>query len=406
MAAPDKNAIRILVLDDEPLMLEFLADTLGALGYSQVTTCGSGYRALSLIESPGMDIVLFDLKMPELDGLQFIRHLKGRDFTGSVVLVSGVEDRIVQSSEQLVRAYGINILGSLTKPVLPQELDRVLSGWSPPDSTIATAAEPAYTAAEIRAAIASGELVNFYQPKVNLMTGELVGAEVLVRWRHPVDGLLAPAMFISAAEHHEIIEALTAVVIRQALEQAKAWKANDLALDLSVNVSTDWLSDLEFPDLVEDLAARVNIAPRHLMLEVSGGRLIEDIRVSLEILTRLRLMGFGLCLDALGASSLSLAQLRSLPFSEMKIGREIVTGAWKSRNASAALESSISLGKQLAVTVTAEGAESLEDWQFLQASGCHLCQGFFVAPAMRAEELTGWIPIWQKRYREGLAPAA
>jgi EAL domain-containing protein (putative c-di-GMP-specific phosphodiesterase class I) len=201
-------------------------------------------------------------------------------------------------------------------------------------------------------------------------------------------------MFISAAEHHEIIEDLTAVVIRQALEQAKAWKADGLPMDLSVNVSTDWLSDLQFPDLVEDLAAHVNIAPRHLMLEVSGGRLMEDIRVSLEILTRLRLMGFGLCLDAFGASSLSLAQLRALPFTELKIGREIVTGAWKSRNAGAALGSSLSLGMQ-----------SLEDWQFLQASGCQLCQGFFVAPAMRAEELTAWIPTWQKRYWGGLAPA-
>jgi EAL domain-containing protein (putative c-di-GMP-specific phosphodiesterase class I)/DNA-binding NarL/FixJ family response regulator len=403
MSPRDKSSVRILALDDEPLMLEFLADTLGALGYTQVTTCSSGYRALSLLEAPGADIVLFDLKMPELDGLQFIRHLKGRDFIGSVVLVSGVDERIVQSSEQLVRSYGIDILGSISKPVHPDELARVLAGWSPERNAPASEAGPAYTAAEIRAAIAAGELVNFYQPKVDLATGELTGAEVLVRWRHPVNGLLAPNMFIFTAEHLEIIEDLTVNVITQTLEQARLWKEAGLPLDLSVNVSTNWLSDLQFPDLVADLARRVNIAPRHLLLEVSGGRLMEDIRASLEILARLRLMGFGLSLDAFGASSLSLGQLRSIPFTELKVGRSLITGAWKNRNAGAALGSSMTLGQQLGVCVTAEGVETIEDWRFVKAAGCRLCQGFFVAPPMRAEEFTEWLPAWRERYLAELA---
>jgi EAL domain-containing protein (putative c-di-GMP-specific phosphodiesterase class I)/DNA-binding NarL/FixJ family response regulator len=403
MSPTDKSSVRILALDDEPLMLEFLADTLGALGYTQVTTCSSGYRALSLLEAPGADIVLFDLKMPELDGLQFIRHLKGRDFIGSVVLVSGVDERIVQSSEQLVRSYGIDILGSISKPVHPDELARVLAGWSPKRNAPASEAGPAYAAAEIRAAIAAGELVNFYQPKVDLATGELTGAEVLVRWRHPVNGLLAPNMFISTAEHLDIIEDLTVNVITQTLEQARLWKEAGLPLDLSVNVSTNWLSDLQFPDLVEDLARRVNIAPRHLLLEVSGGRLMEDIRASLEILARLRLMGFGLSLDAFGASSLSLGQLRSIPFTELKVGRSLITGAWKNRNAGAALGSSMTLGQQLGVCVTAEGVETIEDWRFVKAAGCRLCQGFFVAPPMRAEEFTEWLPAWRERYLAELA---
>ncbi len=403
MPSIDKTGVRVLVLDDEPLMLEFLADTLNSLGYTQVTTCSSGYRALSLLDAPGADIVLFDLKMPELDGLQFIRHLKGRDFTGSVVLVSGVDERIVQSSEQLVRSYGMDILGSISKPVLPDELDRVLAGWTRERNAQNPVVTPAYSESEIRAAIASGELLNFYQPKVDLASGEVVGAEVLVRWRHPVDGLLAPSMFISTAEHHEIIEDLTVNVITQTLEQARRWKDEGLPMDLSVNVSTNWLSDLQFPDLVAELARQVNIAPRHLLLEVSGGRLMEDIHAGLEILARLRLMGFGLCLDAFGASSLSLGQLRSIPFTELKVGRSLITGAWKNRNAGAALGSSMTLGQQLGVCVTAEGVETIEDWRFVKAAGCKLCQGYFVAAPMRAQELTDWLPTWRERYLAELA---
>jgi EAL domain-containing protein (putative c-di-GMP-specific phosphodiesterase class I)/DNA-binding NarL/FixJ family response regulator len=405
MAPSDKSSVRILALDDEPLMLEFLADTLSALGYTQVTTCNSGYRALSLLESPGADIILFDLKMPELDGLQFIRHLKGRDFTGSVLLVSGVDERIVQSSEQLVRSYGIDILGSISKPVLPEELGRVLSGWSRERNPAPTDAPLPYTAAEIRAAIAAGELINFYQPKVDMGTGEIIGAEVLVRWRHPVDGLLSPNMFISMAEHHEIIEDLTVGVITETLAQAQRWKTEGMALELSVNVSTNWLSDLQFPDLIADLATRAKIAPRHLVLEVTGGRLMDDIRAGLEILARLRLMGFGLCLDAFGASTLSLGQLRSIPFTELKVGRSLITGAWKNRNAGAAFASSMTLGQQLGVFVTAEGVETIEDWHFVKSAGCRLCQGFFVAPPMRAEQFSEWALAWRQRYISELSGA-
>ena len=152
----------------------------------------------------------------------------------------------------------------ITKPVHPEELDRLLSGWSPARAPQSHDPGSIYTAAEIRAAIAAGELINFYQPKVDLLTGEVTGAEVLVRWRHPVNGLLAPSAFISTAEHLEIIEDLTVSVITSTLEQARKWKVAGLPLDLSVNVSTNWLSDLQFPDLVADIASRVNVAPRHL----------------------------------------------------------------------------------------------------------------------------------------------
>ena len=130
---------------------------------------------------------------------------------------------------------------------------------------------------------------------------------------------------------------------------------------------------------------------------------MEDIRASLEILARLRLLGFGLSLDATGANTLSLGQLRSIPFTELKVGRALTTGAWKNRNASAALASSMTLGQQLGVCITAEGVETLQDWLFVKGAGCRLCQGFFVAPPMRAEEFADWVPVWRQRYLSELA---
>ena len=389
------------MLDDEPLMLEFLADSLADLGYTQVTTCDSGYRALGLVDSAGADIVLFDLRMPDLDGIQFVRHLRARDFAGSLVLVSGVENRIVQSTEQLVRSWGIDILGALVKPVDPDALEQVLARWTPPHAR-GHEAPVGYSASELRAALAANELVNFYQPKVRIADGEPVGAEVLVRWKHPINGLLVPNLFIASAQQHEVIADLTDWVIRQTLSQARAWQDAGIALELAVNVSIDWLSDLDFPDFLAGLAYEAGIAPGQLLLEVSASRLVGDLRTGMEILTRLRLLGFGVAVDAFGASTISLAQMRNIPFNELKVGRSIVTGAWRDRNAATTLGSSVALGRQLGVAVVAEGVESIDEWEFVRASGCDVAQGFFIAPPMRAGAVPQWIDGWQQRRRDEL----
>jgi len=401
--AVEKSTLRILVLDDEPSMLKLLAHMLARQGYTQVTTCDSGHRALDLIAGPNTatDLVLCDLNMPEMDGIEFVRKLVERRYTGSLILVSGEDERVLQTAEKLVQAHSITLLGRLGKPPTPEGLAALLGKWSPPSKTKFRMGKKRYGADEVRTAISAGELVNYYQPKVALATGEVVGMETLVRWRHPVDGMVFPDEFITVAEAHGLIDDLTRVVLAGALAQAKAWHAAGLSLSVAINVSMDSLASLDFPDFVAAQAAAAGVAAQHVVLEVTESRLMHDSLASLEILTRLRLKRFGVAIDDFGTGHSSLAQLRDIPFDELKVDRSFVHGAHADETARAIYEASLGLAKQLNMNIVAEGVEDQADWDFLCRTGCQLAQGYFIAKPMAAADLPGWMADWQARVRGG-----
>src|SRR5690606_34355996 len=147
--------------------------------------------------------------------------------------------RILQATEKLVRAHKIPILGYLHKPVKPDALAALLEKWAPPQTGAMGSTKKVYVADDLRAAIEKGELVNYYQPKVAVATGEVAGVETLVRWRHPADGIIFPDQFINMAEASGLIDALTQVVFNAAMAQARAWQDAQLTFRVAVNVSMD-----------------------------------------------------------------------------------------------------------------------------------------------------------------------
>ena len=196
----ERSAIRILVLDDESFMLKLLNRVLANLGFTSVILCDSGRVALESIDANSRpNIILLDLNMPEMDGIEFVRHLVERHYTGSLILVSGEDERMLQTAEKLVQAHKIPILGHLHKPVRPESLSLLLDKWTPPSSSGQGIPKKVYHAEELQAALNNRELVNYYQPKVAVASGEVIGVETLVRWNHPVDGLVFPDMFIGVA---------------------------------------------------------------------------------------------------------------------------------------------------------------------------------------------------------------
>lgn len=388
------SSIKILLLDDDPFMLKLLGRMLTSLGYARISSCDNGRDALALFENgeeARPDLILLDINMPDMDGLEFVRHLVDYRFSGSLILVSGEDERTQLAAEKLTMAYRIPVLGHLHKPVQPQSLSDFLDRLEAPGRTVTVRETKTYGADELRKAIANGELLNYYQPKVSLSSGLVVGVETLVRWNHPVDGIVSPGLFVGVAEAHNLIDDLTRAVLAEAFAQAKRWQDAGLGLHVAVNLSMDNLASLDFADFVVDLAARSGVSPQMLELEVTESRLMQDLRIPLEVLGRLRLKRFRLSIDDFGTGNSTLAQLRDLPFDELKIDQSFVHGAHHRENLRAMFGSSLGLAKQLGMVAVAEGVEDTDDWDFVRQAGCDIAQGYFIAKPMSAAELQEWV---------------
>lgn len=394
--------MKILLIDDEAFALKLLVHQLAALGLRQVTPVAGGAEALALLEGGArFDLILTDLQMPGMDGVEFVRALTQAGYDGELVLVSGEDRRILQTAEQLARAHGLRVLGHLNKPVAPERLAEVLAQHV---EGMAQPRPPAdgrrYGPEELRRAIAAGELVCHCQPKVSLADGALAGVEILVRWQHPEDGLVFPDRFISVAEEHGLIDDLTRSVLKDALRQTRAWFDAGREMHVAVNVSMDNLDTLDFPDFVVAAAREMDVSLSSLVLEVTESRLMKDARAPLDILARLRLKHIDLSIDDFGTGHSSLAQLRDLPFNELKIDRGFVHGACRDAQLAAMCEASLDIARKLGMRSVAEGVEDLDDWRFLRARGCDIAQGYFIARPMPMAALADWLPSWEARRRE------
>lgn len=392
----DKSTIRIMALDDEPLMLSLIALLLRNLGFDQVVECDNGRAALGFVTGPTPpDLILLDLNMPGMDGVEFVQRLVEHNYGGRLLLVSGEDPRVLRVVESLIRAHRMRLIGHIAKPFTRETLSAMM------DMALrdVEAAPPrkVYEADAIRDAIEQNELVNYYQPIVEVATAALVGVEALVRWQHPEDGLVYPDQFVGVAEQRGLIDPLTRLVVRSALVQVGRWRAAGNHLKIAVNLSLENLLSTDFVEFVAQEAERAQIASADIVLEVIQHRMLEDLRAPLEVLARLRLKRYRLAIDDFGTGHSTLRQLRDIPFDELKIDRVFVRGAAQDCTARAIYDNSLALGKQLGMKVVAVGVETRQDWEMLRQTQCDHAQGYFFGRPMSAEDFDHWMDEWAVR---------
>ncbi|MBA3589283.1 EAL domain-containing response regulator [Methylibium sp.] len=402
-APPSRVQPSVLLVDDDPFMLGMQSRMLRSMGYSMIGTAGSAEAALLLLQQnpQAVDVIVSDLNMPGVDGIAFLRRLGGNSFHGSVILLSGEGARIIHAVQKLLLGQQLRILGALEKPASRNAIRALLDRWTPmtPPMTTAlpAAAPPVYTADDLEAAQMADQWVLHYQPKVDLRTGELVGTEALVRWNHPTHGLVYPDRFIDLAEDCGAIDALTDWVLRSALRRLGRWHEQGLHIHMAVNVSVENLRAADFAHKVGELVRHSCLAPQDLTLEVTESRFMALASGPLEALVRLRMQRFGLSIDDFGTGHSSLAQLRDVPFTELKIDRGFVHGARHNQLIRPMLEGSIGIAQRLGVQTVAEGVENEDDWSLLREIGCDVAQGYFIGRPMPGDQLPAWLEGWHAK---------
>jgi diguanylate cyclase (GGDEF)-like protein/PAS domain S-box-containing protein len=244
---------------------------------------------------------------------------------------------------------------------------------------------------ELRQALDRGELVLYYQPKAVLADGEVNSVEALLRWNHPVRGLVAPDDFIPQAQQTGLIKPLTLYVIDAALRQCRAWQDDGLRLAIAVNLSARNLVDADLPTQVAGLLERWSVDPLLLEFEITESAMLIDPPLTKLILEQLSAMGIRLSIDDFGTGYSSLAALKRLPVNEIKVDRSFVMNMAEDDDDATIVRSTIELGRNLGLDVVAEGVESQQVWDRLKDFGCTTAQGYYLSRAVPAHELQAWL---------------
>jgi diguanylate cyclase (GGDEF)-like protein len=246
---------------------------------------------------------------------------------------------------------------------------------------------------ELRSAIEHNEFIVHYQPKVDLQSGTVQGVEALLRWDHPLRGIIPPDEFIPLAEHTGLIEALTSFVLNEALRQVAAWRDDGLELKMAVNLSTRSLLNEDFPEEVSRALKKWRVTPSSLQLEITEHTILTDPTRAAGILSTLSTMGVELSIDDFGTGYSSFVQLRRLPLTELKIDKSFVMNMQVDENDAVIVRSLIELGRNLGLQVVAEGVESQVISNELMSLGCNFAQGFHTSRPMPPDQVVRWMNI-------------
>jgi EAL domain-containing protein (putative c-di-GMP-specific phosphodiesterase class I)/FixJ family two-component response regulator len=384
------KSLKILIVDDDSFQRTIVTKVLNLLGVTQVASAADGHAAeLRLAE--GWDLLILDLNMPGMDGIEFLNVLSDHALNPALIFFSGEDFRLLEVAEDLARDLGIRVIGSISKPIdrskIEALLDRVELKTAPQAKTFV---QSELSEAEIRAGLAADAIRLVYQPKVDAVSLDMVGVEALLRWETPDGTLLGPGAVVPVAERSGLMFALTQAIFTTAMAQLSQWCQAGYRWKVSCNFSVSDLTESSIVRVLDDALA-VSGAPAELViLEVTESKLPEDVSRVMSSLTRMRLKGCGISIDDFGTGFSSMEQLRRFPFTELKIDRAFVNGAHSMPSSKAIFESSVDLARRLGISSVAEGVEDEADLTLCRSLGVDLIQGFYIARPMFPEAVVEW----------------
>lgn len=388
--------LRFLVVEDHEYQRRMLVQLLNSLGAQAVHSAEDGHAALQVLRDPDrpVDIVVSDLAMPEMDGMEFIRNLSDTGAKVSLILASALEPKLLASIANMARAYKVLLLGAIAKPLSAAKLTPLIKQHrsAGPGSEDVGAA---YSLDEIAEAWTQNEFVPCFEPKVDLSTGEVRGMHASPWWSHPVDGLLPAETFMPSIQARGLNDDFVWLMVQKSAAQCKRWQSKGLKLVVSVNLPFDSLSDVNLAARIKRIVEKEDLEPRYMVLSVTEAALDTQLAKALENLARLRMDGFGLAIDDFGSGQMAVEQLSLVAFTELKIKSSFVADAHGNDSARAGLAVGLELAHQLKLQTVADGIQSKEEWTLLHEWGCDLGQGPFISGPLRQEAVFAWLAQWK-----------
>ena len=380
---------RALVIDDDPLFQIVMSEGLRSSGVAIIETADDGVEGLETLANTddAVDLIAVDLQMPNMTGVDVIRELGRIGFKGSVIIISSEASNLRGAVENMAKLLGIDILGALGKPLDVDALHALIHSCRE-----AKQGENSrlLSRAQVIQAIENRDLVPYFQPKVNLKTRSVTGFEVLARHVENESGT-APMNYLDAIEKFGLSIDFLCAMIAQAAELIDSWETPYRSLKLSFNLTPLAVQDSGLPDRLLAAVVRAGLDPKSVTFEITENHLLECTAASLEVLSLMRLYGFDLSIDDFGTGATSIEQLRTFPFTELKIDGRFMMTSESDEFSRLTVETSARLAGMLGMTVVAEGVETPAAILFARRSGADEVQGFHFARPMNAPQTLEWL---------------
>jgi len=391
----------VLIIDDDRMILKLLTIVFEGLGYSDINCFQDAVMALEklTLNLNNYNLLVLDLMMPELDGIQFLRKLADIEYAGYVVLMSGTDKKILSSLEKL-SSKKLKILGAIEKPVTPAKLKPLLSKMNSGIEVVIDKQEHEIHEEDIEQAIHNSEFLPYFQPKVELTSNRVLGFESLARWKTKEGEIISPIRFIPLAEATGQIFAIDTMILEKTCQVMMEWQNKGLELIGSVNFSATSLGQKDSSEIIQKITQRYGLHLAQLVFELTESILIKEDDPAMENILRLHLYGAHLSMDDFGTGYSGMQYLQQIPFTELKVDQCFVHGALLDPSKGAIIESSVELADKLGLKTICEGIESYEDLAVVKAVGANMGQGYYFSRPLPADEFLHWIENYADSRRQ------
>lgn len=383
----------VLIIDDDPTQVAIMQAYFASLKVTDIKGTTNPSEALNYINSnkEQIDLIVSDLQMPEMDGLEFLRHLNSMQYTGKLAIISGVKTDLLNHASRLARMHRLNIIGHVPKPVTKSSLDNVFLKEAKGNKLVAKTEQYFITQKDFSKAMDNNEIEPYFQPKIDVKTGRVIGAEALVRWDKPEVGFISPEVLINFAEKNGRIEELTFYLFNKTLKYSKNFLAIDPRQVFATNLSPIMARNLSLPDQLYSRIKSFGLTPEAFSFEVTENNVLNLDTTTLEVLARLRILEFDVAIDDFGTGSSNIQTLRDFPYSELKIDRAFVSNPVTDVFSRETVRAAVSLSHDRGMKIVAEGVEDVKTFAFIKEQGIDCVQGYLFSKALCQDDYMTFI---------------